>query len=170
MREKANTPYAIEDCWPSLGNSDRLTSFTARTIIENHPTDKWLDRLLNEAEPRVTLNALLVLARVGAQDDQVPLLKALTKFPLDSLDDELKLLKLRVIKVSFARQGRPAEELVKLGVEKLNRQYPAKTFALNRELSELLIWLTNPQLGAAGAVGTALRAVPDEDAKQDGAN
>ncbi|HZJ15652.1 MAG TPA: hypothetical protein VFD27_11405, partial [Chthoniobacteraceae bacterium] len=118
-----------------------------RITLENLDVNAWREVALSEGNPRAALTALLALARVGTKDDQAAILKALTRFPLDSLDDELKLLKLRVIKVSFARQGRPAEELVKLEVEKLSRQYPAKTFALNRELSELLIWLTSEMGG-----------------------
>ncbi len=95
---------------------------------------------------RDSLMAVLALARVGTKEDQAPLLNALTKFPLDSLDDELKLLKLRVLEVSFIRQGRPSEEMVKLAIGKLSRQFPAKSFDLNRELSQLLVWLDAPDV------------------------
>ena len=84
------------------------------------------------------------------------MLEVLALAPLDSLDDDLKLLKLRVLEVSFARQGRPSAEAVKALVEELSRQYPAKgggpeAAKLNRELSQLLIWLTNPELGELNA-------------------
>ena len=46
--------------------------------------------------------------------------------------------------MSFARQGRPADDLVKLAIEKLDRQFPAKSWPLNRELSQLLISLEAP--------------------------
>jgi hypothetical protein len=99
---------------------------------------------MSEKDPRAALNSLLALSRVGTKEDQAPLLKALAKFPLDSLDEDLKLLKLRVIKVSLARQGRPDTDLVNLAIEKLGKQYPAKSWPLNRELSELLVWLGAP--------------------------
>ena len=127
---------------------DQFDSFAARTVLERTPIEAWKDKALNASEkpPQKGLSLLLALARVGTKADQGPLLEALKKFPLDSLDDELKLLKLRVIKVSFARQGRPAEDLVQLGIEKLSRQYPAPNFALNRELCELLVWLGAPDV------------------------
>jgi putative heme-binding domain-containing protein len=125
---------------------DRFNRFASRLALEAAPVAQWRDRAFSEKDPQAALTALLALARVGAKEDQAPLLKALAQFPLDSLSDELKLLKLRVITLSFIRQGRPSDELVKLAIEKLDRQYPAKTFALNRELAPLLVWLDSPDV------------------------
>ena len=54
------------------------------------------------------------------------------------------MLKLRVIEVSIARHGRPADEFVQRGIEKLSPLYPAKSWPLNRELSQILIYLDAP--------------------------
>ena len=124
--------------------ADAFTRFSWRLAYERRPVSEWKEAALHETRPMAALTQLLALARVGDKSVQPELLEALKKFPLDSLEDELKLLKLRVLKLSFIRQGRPAEDLAKMGIEKLGRQYPAKTFALNRELSELLIWLGAP--------------------------
>src|SRR4030095_13078507 len=133
-----------ENPWRHLGSTDRFLRFTSRVALESQPRANWRPDPASEANPRAALTSLLALARVGSKEDQVLLLKSLAKYPLDSLDEELKLLKLRVIKVSFARQGRPDTDLVNLAIEKLGRQYPAKSRPLNRELSELLIWLGAP--------------------------
>jgi putative heme-binding domain-containing protein len=130
--------------WSYLGDNDRAIRYAARVALESQAVDKWRGRALAETEPKAGLTALLALARVGSQADQEPLLKALAKWPLDSLDEEWKLNKLRVVELSFIRQGRPGDELMKLATEKLSKQYPAKTYALNHELSELLIWLDAP--------------------------
>ena len=92
------------------------------------------------------LMGLLALARMGTKDDQELVLKTLAKYPLDSLAEDLKLVKLRVIEVALARQGRPNSDLVQMGIEKLSRQYPAKSFALNRELCALLVYLDAPDV------------------------
>ena len=144
MKDHANSRYAVDEAWPLLGSADRFTAFPARLMLEDMSVGAWGEKALAEANPRTALTALLALARVGAKEQQAPLLKALAKFPLDSLDEDLKLLKLRVIKLSFARQGRPDTDLVNLAIEKLSRQYPAASWPLNRELSELLIWLGAP--------------------------
>jgi putative heme-binding domain-containing protein len=84
-------------------------------------------------------------------ETQASLLKARGRFPLSTLDEEHRLLKLRVLQLSFVRQGRPAPELVKLAIEKLNPRYPATTWAENRELVRLLVYLDAP-----GVVGRTL--------------
>ena len=139
--------------WPTYFHFyfDRSIRNAIRLAMEGTPHDRWRKAAPGLPHPGIGLTSLLALARVGTKADQEPLLKALAKWPLDSLDEELKLLKLRVIKVSFARQGRPSPELVALATQKLLAQYPAPTFPLNRELSELLIWLTKPTAGLASA-------------------
>lgn len=144
MKDHANSRYAVDEAWPLLGSKDRFTSFPARLMLEDMSVGMWGEKALAENEPRAALTALLALARVGSKEQQGPLLKALARFPLDALEEELQLLKLRVIKLSFVRQGRPETDLVNLAVEKLGKQYPAKSWAMNRELSELLIWLGAP--------------------------
>ncbi len=135
---------AIEFAWPQLNHPDRWIRYAARIAIESQPVSAWKDRALNETKTEGALTALLALARLGAKELQADLLKALGKFPLDTLNEEQKLEKLRVIEVSFARQGRPSDDLVKLATEKLDRQFPAKSWPLDRELSQLLIYLEAP--------------------------
>jgi len=146
MRDHAGSRYAVDEAWPLLGSADRFTSFQARLMLEDLSVAMWRDKAFAEKNPRTALTALLALARVGANENQPALLKALAAFPLDSLDDDLKLLKLRVLKLSFARQGRPDTDMVTLALEKLGRHYPAKTWPVNRELSELLVWLGAPDV------------------------
>jgi putative heme-binding domain-containing protein len=147
--------------WACLTDEDRFLSFAARGRLEEKPPAQWRDLALGELHPRAGLHALLALARVGEKADEEPLLKALAKWPLDSLDEPMKLLKLRVIQVAFARHGRPSDETAALAIEKLSKQYPAPTFALNRELSQLLVWLTNPALTKDSANEKAQSAARD---------
>jgi putative heme-binding domain-containing protein len=144
MKDHASSRYAVDEAWQRLGSPDRFTSFPARLMIEDMSVGAWGEKALAETEPRTALTALLALARVGAKEQQAPLLKALGKFPLESLDDDLKLVELRAIKLSFARQGRPDTDLVNAAIEKLGQQYPAAAWPLNRELCELLVWLGAP--------------------------
>ena len=122
------------------------------------------------AQARANLTFALAFARLPKPDAQEELVEALKELPLTSLDDDLKLLKLRVLELSFARQGRPSEEWVKTAMQKLLAHYPAPpipanaatparnpaagapvddpAWRLNRELCALLTWLSNPELGA----------------------
>jgi putative heme-binding domain-containing protein len=144
-------PKAVGFAWPHLKNPDRWIRHAARIAIESQPVSEWKERALNESNVNAGLTAFLALARLGGKETQPELLKALGKWPLDTLNEEQKLEKLRVIEVSFARQGHPSDDLVKLAIEKLDRQYPAKSWPLNRELSQLLIYLEAP-----GVVGKTL--------------
>jgi putative heme-binding domain-containing protein len=116
---------------------------------------------LTENEATAALTALLALARGGEAGDQRNLATALMRFPLDSLTEEQKLLKLRVIQLSFLRQGKPPGDLAQLASENLNRHYPAPSWPLNRELSRLLIYLEAP--GVVAKTLALLEAAPTQE-------
>ncbi len=137
-------PKAVATAWPHLSSDDRFLRYAARIAIESQPVGEWKSKALDETNPNAGLTALLALARVGTTSDQPDLLNALKKFPTASLPEDQQLLKLRLIEVSFARQGRPSEDFVKTGIEKLSPLYPAKSWPLNRELSQILIYLDAP--------------------------
>ncbi|HTI72464.1 MAG TPA: c-type cytochrome [Candidatus Limnocylindria bacterium] len=138
------TPAPSQDLvWKGLQNSDRHVRYAARLVLENLPVATWKERALTEKDVHAGLTALLALARTGEKSDAIPLLKALGKWPLPSLDEENQLLKLRVIEVAFSRFGIP-EEIRAMAIERLDRIYPANSWALNRELSQLLVALDAP--------------------------
>jgi putative heme-binding domain-containing protein len=135
----------VAENWATLGHADRAVRFAARVALEHQPVATWADRALAETNATAGLTALLALARVGGAERQLPLLQALTRWPLDGLGDDDFLLKLRVIEVSFARHGIPAEMRPR-ALEKLGAQFPAKTWPRNRELVQLLAALQAPDV------------------------
>lgn len=137
---------AVAFAWPHLQSPDRFIRNAARLAIESQPVATWQERALAESSVQGGLNALLALARCGGKETQRDLLLALRKFPLASLPEELQLEKLRVIQLSFIRQGRPEPELAKLATEKLNAAFPAPSDFVNRELVQLLIYLEAPDV------------------------
>jgi putative heme-binding domain-containing protein len=139
-------PKAIDLAWPCLSSPDRFIRYAARIAIEHQDVNLWKARALAGKNPDAGLTALLALARCGGKEAQNDLLGAMKNFPLSSLTEEQKLAKLRVIGLSFIRQGRPSPEMAALAIEKLNAVYPAPTEALNRELSQLLIYLGAPDV------------------------
>lgn len=139
-------PKSIETLWPHLDSGDRTIRYAARIALEWQDAKLWQQRALSETNANAGLAALLALARITGQETQASLLKALAKWPLDSLSEEQKLDKLRVIELSFIRQGKPEEALRKLAIEKLGRQYPSASDAYNRELCSLLVYLEAPDV------------------------
>jgi putative heme-binding domain-containing protein len=139
-------PKAIDFLWPHLDSGDRTIRYAARIALEWQDVNLWKARALSEANPNAGLAALLALARCAGKETQVDLLKGLAKWPLDTLSEEQKLDKLRVIEVSFSRQGKPEEALRKLALEKLGKQYPSSLSMYNRELCNLLVFLEAPDV------------------------
>ena len=137
---------AVAFAWPHLRSPDRFIRNAARIAIESQPVSEWQARALAEADPEGALTALLALARCGGRDTQKDLLLALKKFPLASLTEDRQLEKLRVIEVSFVRQGRPDADLAALATEKLNAAYPSPSEWVNHELAQLLIYLEAPDV------------------------
>jgi putative heme-binding domain, Pirellula/Verrucomicrobium type len=135
-------PRAVDWAWPYLRSPDRFLNFAARMAIESQPVERWKDMALLESNTDAALNGLLSLARCGGKETQRDLLSmALKKFPLDSLSVTQKLQKLRIIELSFIRQGKPDADLAKLAIDKLDPAYPSDNEFVNRELSQLLIYL-----------------------------
>jgi putative heme-binding domain-containing protein len=137
-------PRIVDAVWSSLGSDDRWIRYAARLALESQDTAWWKDRALAETNTDAGLTALLALARRGGKETQRDLLLALNKFPWSGLSQEQELRKLRVLEVSFSRQGPPAADLAQLAVAKLDPLYPAASQEVNRELCQLLLYLQAP--------------------------
>ncbi len=137
-------PKAVETAWPSLNSDDRFLRYAARIAIEFQPLTEWKPKALAEKGTNGALTALLALARTDKPEGQKELLTALERFPLDKLTDEQKFEKLRVLSLSFIRQGRPAPDFAKRLVAELESQFPGTNELLNRELAQVIIFLQPP--------------------------
>ena len=129
-----------------LDEPDAFLRFAGRMALERENAAAWRDMALAEENPRAAVTALLALARVGTKDDQEPLLNALGKLPLEKAPEEVQLDALRVLEVTLARQGRPSTDAVEDIIKRLSPAYPAKSFAANRELVQLLVYLGAPDV------------------------
>ncbi|MBI3878776.1 MAG: c-type cytochrome [Verrucomicrobia bacterium] len=152
---------AVDFAWPHLNSDDRAIRYAARTAVEAQPVAQWKQRALDEKSLNGGLTALLALARVGGKEAQDGCLKALAKWPLATLSEEKQLEKLRVIGVSFARNGKPSADVAKTAVEKLSPRFPSQSYNLNRELVQLLVFLDAPGTAAKGMA--LLEAAPTQE-------
>jgi putative heme-binding domain-containing protein len=137
-------PRIVPAVWSSLGSEDRWIRYAARIALEFQDVAWWKDRAVAETNPDTALTALMALARCGGKETQRDLLLALKKFPMSGLSQEQKLIKLRVLMLSFTRQGRPDEDLAQLVMGKLDPLYPSASYEMNRELCDLLLYLQAP--------------------------
>jgi putative heme-binding domain-containing protein len=135
---------ALTVIWPHLGSPDRAIRYAARIALEAQPVSAWQARALSEANPTAGLTALLALSRVASASVQPALLEALARFPIGKLDETHRVLKYRVIQLSFLRHGQPAAPILETVRTELGSQFPAPTWPQNRELARLLSWLEAP--------------------------
>jgi putative heme-binding domain-containing protein len=155
-------PKAVDAVWRHLGSTDRYLRYAARIALERQPVDQWQARALAEKDPPTALTALLALARVGTPAVHQDLLFALLKLPSDDFTEQQQLDKIRVAEVSIARQGRPTGDVRKLLTSELSARFPAKTYPLNRELSQTLLALEAPD-----AVAKTVKLLNDSEVQEE---
>jgi len=158
----------------------RISLQSQQDVTERFSIIRNARRMLNgtgggteEERKRKALAFALAGARMSPPVSEEEIFELLKEMPLAAMPDDLKLLKLRVIEVCLARQGRPSEEWVKTGLEKLLAAYPASSaersseaqWRLNRELSQILVWLSNPELGDSMAKPDAEKSSPNPAAE-----
>jgi putative heme-binding domain-containing protein len=141
-------PKAVEFAWPHLNSDDRFMRYAARIAIESQPVADWKARALAETQPQAALTALLALSRTATREAQPELLAALDRFPLGKLSPDLQFDKLRVLGLSFIRQGRPSVAQAKRIIAELDALFPSQNELLNRELVKVLIFLESPTVAA----------------------
>ena len=110
------------------------------------PVAQWSARALSEKEPRAALTALVALARVGGQSDRAAVLSRVAQWWPQLPTEALQLDALRVAELALARHGPPYPETKSDLLSALDGAYPAKSSALNHELSQLLIALEAPRV------------------------
>jgi putative heme-binding domain-containing protein len=157
-------PGAVDAAWPHLKSEDRFIRHAARIALENQPVGEWQERALKETDPRTLTTALIALARHGKPDVKDRMLGALTKVNYASLSEAVQLDLLRALELTMYRMGKPEGAAREGVVAYLSPHYPAKTNALNRAMSKVLLYLDAP--GAVEKTMALLRNAKDEPAEQ----
>ncbi len=141
-------PEAVAAAWPHLGSEDRNLRFAARVALETVSASAWKQAALRETDPAKAIIALLALARVGGKEVNEDLFVALNRFPLVGLPDRIQIQKLRVIEVAVSRNGQPSAAAVQQVVSDIDSQFPASSFELNTEMSQILAAFQAPTVVA----------------------
>ncbi len=134
----------VTTAWPHLGSEDRPIRYAARVALETAPPALWKQRALAEKDASTALGALLAFARVGGKESSEELFAALDRFPLAGLSDPMKIRKLRIIEVALSRNGMPSASTSQRIVADVDSIFPAKTFELNTESSQILAYFNAP--------------------------
>ncbi|HEX3988962.1 MAG TPA: heme-binding protein, partial [Verrucomicrobiae bacterium] len=139
--QSSQNPDAVRLVWPYLDNDDPFIRSAARLAVETQPVAEWQTNALAETRTNASLTALLALARCGAPDSQAALLQRLSRLPLASLNQDHCLEKLRILELSFIRQGMPQQPQADAIRKELDVEYPSANPRLNTELCALLVYL-----------------------------
>ncbi len=137
-------PAALEAAWPHLSSPDRYLRYAARIAVEHQPVDSWQDKVIGELNDIALIQGAIALARHGKAEIRPKLLAALRNIKASSLDETQLINLLRAYSLVFIRLGKPAEATGAKIAAELSKLYPAKTAPLNRELSQVLIYLEAP--------------------------
>ena len=149
MLHHADAADALAQAWPYLGHADRTIRFAARTALEHQPVATWQEKALSEnSSPDAKLTALLAVARCGGKELQLPLVQSMSQLSPDQLSESQMLSALRVLGLCFIRMGEPDPEMSRDISAILNRYFPSKSPAINRELCRLLVYLNDSEVAA----------------------
>jgi len=154
-------PAALEAAWPQLASPDRYLRYAARIAVEHQPVASWQEKVLAEKNPVALIQGAIALARHGKPEAGPGLLAALGNIKAASLDETQLINLLRAYGLVFIRMGKPAEAAGAKIAAELSKLYPAKTAPLNRELSQVLIYLEAP--GVSGKTVNLLETSPAQE-------
>jgi putative heme-binding domain-containing protein len=139
-------PAAVDFAWPHLDSEDRFIRYAARVAVEHQDPRLWQSRALSERRVTALTQALVALTRVGSKDLQSQVLDALARVPLASVSEEQALEALRVYGLAFIRMGRPDPQAAQKVAARLDPLLPSPSESVNRELSQLLVYLEAPNV------------------------
>ncbi len=152
---------AVPTAWPLLGHPDRNIRFAARIAVEHQPVGEWQERALTENDIDRLLPALIALCRNGDASLQTRIVESLGRARGDIQTEQQLLETLRVLELAFIRMGRPEEPVRRGVIDALDRLYPSQSVRVNRELSQLLIYLEAP--GVARKTLDLMAAAPSQE-------
>ncbi|MEZ6056577.1 MAG: FKBP-type peptidyl-prolyl cis-trans isomerase [Planctomycetaceae bacterium] len=155
-------PADLATIWPQLSHKDRSIRYAARVALEHQPVDTWRQVAAAEVDTNAAIQAIIALARHGKETDHAAAIESLNRIDWATLDDSQRLDLIRAYSLVFIRLGKGSEASRMLVTKKFDSLFPAKNRKINRELSQLLVYLEAPSI-AARTVHALTTAPTQED-------
>ncbi len=137
---------ALSIAWPYLNHGDRFVRYAARVAVEHQALESWQSQALSEQDPIRRIHAAIALARHADSSLGPRILQGLLSINPFELSRAQELDLLRAIGLVIIRMGPPEGELRGELIGRLDRYYPSRDEALNREYERLLAALQAPGL------------------------
>lgn len=154
LHENGVGEEAIPKALPYLKHQDRFVRYAARVALEKQPATKWQQHLTKEKSPWAVIELSTGLARMGAKDQQPNILAALNQLDFKNMGAKQFLAALRAYQLAFTRLDKPSAADIAAVIGTLNGLYPHEDNFVNRELSQVLLYLNAP-----GAVSKTVQLV-----------
>ncbi|MDX1666774.1 MAG: c-type cytochrome [Saprospiraceae bacterium] len=135
------SPEVAVRIWPHLNHPDRFIRYAARLALEHQDISTWVDSLWNTADPVRKIQGTIALARHPQATAQNRALNLLHTVEWSALDKAEQLDLLRVYALLCIRRGMPSSEQRQILINRLYKHFPSKDREMNREISELLVYL-----------------------------
>ncbi|MCY4674364.1 MAG: c-type cytochrome [Bacteroidetes bacterium] len=137
---------ALSIAWPYLNHGDRSVRYAARVAVEHQALESWQSQALSEQDPIRRIHAAIALARHADSSLGPRIFQGLLSINPVELSRAQELDLLRAIGLVMIRMGPPEGELRGELIGRLDRYYPSRDEALNREYGRLLAALQAPGL------------------------
>ncbi len=143
---------AIKTALKHIGHEDRFIRYAARVALEKQPIASWQGALKKAKSPWEVIELSAAVSRLGAVDQQAVILSKLNGLSYKAMATDQLLAAIRSYQLAFARLGKPtdAADVIKA----LSPLYPHADNMVNRELSQVLLFLNAP-----GAVSKTVQLV-----------
>lgn len=131
----------ISLAWENLNHDDRFIRYASRMVLEHANFDAWKDLFTSETDATKLINASIAVARTDDPQHQQLIYEKLNPIQLETISKENQLGLLRAYSLSFIRMGKPANVMGNAIAKKLNNYFPHANNSVNRELSQILLYL-----------------------------
>lgn len=137
---------AIDAVWSYLGHPDRDIRYAARIAVEHQAVNTWKAKALAETNPVALTQAMIALARCGAEGDKTAIVKALNGINFNKLPSGRQFDLLRAYELVFTRMGMPETALKNQIAALLDARYPSNSDEFNKAYCRLLVFLEAPSV------------------------
>lgn len=130
--------------WQNLNHSDRFIRYAARIGLEHQPGQQLQRKLSNEQDPVRIIQSSIALARMEVASAKNLIYRQLGSLDFQAFPAELQLDYLRATALTIIRLGDPKGSAKQALIDLLTKTFPSNNYALDRELSQLLIYFQVP--------------------------
>jgi len=143
------SPEAAALAWAHLNHPDRFIRYAARLALEHQDPETWEDRLWEETDPVRKIQGTIALARHAQASIPSSAFELLHAIEWESLDRAQQLDLLRAYALMMIRRGDPDPTQRQKVIDRLQAHFPSGDPLMNREISELLVYLEDKSATAA---------------------